>query len=254
MDTNTNPLPKHMLSAGLATLLASSAQGIIVSVQTPGVSIHLPNGADYHWDINGDGTVDFVWTASSGVLESSINIKWGNAIGGNTSNALLGVFHGPVVLDNQKPINLNSNAYIGYNPTSSRFWVFKSNSTLKLLSDGEFSTTFNVVGLSSINLWGGATATGILGFRFYIPGSGTHYAWASITATGKDFSVDPFITINEWAYESTPGIPIPAGAVPEPETIGTGLGALALGAAGLRRWRKRRAACSRTTPSGRSDQ
>lgn len=44
------------------------------------------------------------------------------------------------------------------------------------------------------------------------------------------------------AFESTPGVPIVAGAVPEPATVGLfGLGVLALGAAGVRRMRKRRA-------------
>jgi MYXO-CTERM domain-containing protein len=34
--------------------------------------------------------------------------------------------------------------------------------------------------------------------------------------------------------------PITVGAIPEPETAAVGLGALALGAAGLRRWRKKK--------------
>ena len=47
------------------------------------------------------------------------------------------------------------------------------------------------------------------------------------------------LTIHDWAYDDT-GAVLPAGVVPEPASTGMGLGALALGAAGLRRWRKTR--------------
>ncbi len=85
-------------------------------------------------------------------------------------------------------------------------------------------------------------------FRFN-PGAGMLYGWVelsgSVTAANSSLpSFGPSLTIEGWAYDTT-GAPIHAGdtgsAVPEPGTFaGTGLAALALGAAGMRRWRAAR--------------
>ena len=78
-----------------------------------------------------------------------------------------------------------------------------------------------------------------IGFRF--KPSGTElFGWANVTPTnGNGFGT---FVINEWAYDDS-GSSIQAGqtsAVPEPATYALGLGALALGAAGLRRMRQRK--------------
>ncbi|WOO42984.1 hypothetical protein [Rubellicoccus peritrichatus] len=69
------------------------------------------------------------------------------------------------------------------------------------------------------------------------------YGWAEmiITADGVNNSWE----IVRWAIEDT-GASIKVGqtAIPEPTTTVVGLGALALGAAGLRRWRKYKAAAN----------
>ena len=49
-------------------------------------------------------------------------------------------------------------------------------------------------------------------------------------------------TINEAWYNNTPDGEVTVGVVPEPAEVGLGLGALALGAAGLRRMRQKRKA------------
>ena len=50
------------------------------------------------------------------------------------------------------------------------------------------------------------------------------------------------VTLSGWAYDNT-GATIAAGAIPEPASATLAMGgALVLGAAGLRRWRKRNAA------------
>jgi hypothetical protein len=78
-------------------------------------------------------------------------------------------------------------------------------------------------------------------------GPNTLYGWIhlsfSITGgVGTDPNFGPTLTIHDFAYDDT-GAPLAAGAVPEPATaVSTGLAALALGAAGLRRWRKARPA------------
>jgi MYXO-CTERM domain-containing protein len=78
-----------------------------------------------------------------------------------------------------------------------------------------------------------------IGFRFK-PSGTMLYGWANVTLTeGSRYGT---FVINEWAYDDT-GASIQTGqtsAVPEPATYALGLGALALGAAGLRRMRQRK--------------
>jgi hypothetical protein len=78
--------------------------------------------------------------------------------------------------------------------------------------------------------------TGFVGLWWDIPGGSPHFGWARITVDGGQFS----LTLHDYAYEGEAGTGIPAGAglVPEPATLGM----LALGAAGLAAWRKKRAA------------
>jgi len=78
--------------------------------------------------------------------------------------------------------------------------------------------------------------TGYIAFSFTY-NSITQYAWASIS-----FSADyKTLTISEWAY-TTNGENIYVGqtAIPEPAEAAAGLGLLALGAAGMRRYMKNR--------------
>ncbi|MEM7791564.1 MAG: hypothetical protein AAF546_09205 [Verrucomicrobiota bacterium] len=76
---------------------------------------------------------------------------------------------------------------------------------------------------------------GFIGFSFNPTGSTTLFGWARIALSS---TADPFgqIEVFEWAYEDS-GAAIQAGAIPEPDAAPLGLGLLALGAAGLRRWR-----------------
>ena len=53
-----------------------------------------------------------------------------------------------------------------------------------------------------------------IGIEFQI-GEATHYGWIDVEG---DVSL-PHITVYGWAYESTPGIGIIAGAIPEPSTL-----------------------------------
>ncbi|WOO39815.1 hypothetical protein [Rubellicoccus peritrichatus] len=80
---------------------------------------------------------------------------------------------------------------------------------------------------------------GYFGFRFENGGT-TLYGWAQITMFDKTNPAGPGVTMHQWAYEDDGGsIRVgDTGVIPEPAAVATGLGALALGAAGLRRWRK----------------
>jgi hypothetical protein len=94
-----------------------------------------------------------------------------------------------------------------------------------------------------------------MAFRFKdstLPGTPMRYGWAGLSLqngnlnTGNDF---PKLTINGWAYDDT-GAQIANGAtapVPEPSSTALlALGALALGAKGLRSWRRNRDAASQS--------
>jgi len=79
-------------------------------------------------------------------------------------------------------------------------------------------------------------------FTFEDASSNNYYGWLQLDSAVSG-SAGPLITLNEWAYDDTPGEFIAAGdtGVPEPSTMDlTGLAALILGAAGLRRWRAAR--------------
>jgi|SRR5579883_2174710 len=71
--------------------------------------------------------------------------------------------------------------------------------------------------------------------------SSTNFGWMELSMSASaDNPLTEQLTIDAYAYDDS-GYELPAGAVPEPGTMGpTALGALALGAVGLRRWRAAR--------------
>jgi len=75
----------------------------------------------------------------------------------------------------------------------------------------------------------GTGLRGYIGLEFFIGGE-THYGWAEVEANGFGSGG----TIFGWAYESEAGVPIEAGAVPEPSTV------LFLYLGGLTFWWRRR--------------
>lgn len=86
-------------------------------------------------------------------------------------------------------------------------------------------------------------------FKFTSAAGQTDYGWIQLSYSvtnsfGTNPALGPDLTIIDYAWDNS-GAKLPAGAtsIPEPGTMGlTGLGALALGAVGLRRWRKNRSA------------
>jgi hypothetical protein len=105
-----------------------------------------------------------------------------------------------------------------------------------------YNTTLSTTTAISNTFPAGPT-TGYALFKFDDPacGGGTCYGWTQIAASFGSFGPD--IDILGWAYD-TSGNLLPAGetGVPEPSTLAmTGLAALALGAKGVRQWRRARA-------------
>lgn len=92
-----------------------------------------------------------------------------------------------------------------------------------------------------IDLFGKHSGSGIIGFRFGAGGGKYHYGWANATWEGTVVAFKLELGVPTWSTADG----ILAGTqteVPEPAGIAAGLGALALGAAGLRRWRQRKQA------------
>ncbi len=86
---------------------------------------------------------------------------------------------------------------------------------------------------------GGPPATGFLGVRFRISGL-DHYGWIRMSVEGNGPPTPNAITLHDLAYQTTPGVGIDAGAVPEPG----GLGLLALGGLGVMSMRRRKGAAA----------
>ncbi len=104
--------------------------------------------------------------------------------------------------------------------------LFNSSTTSTVIYDPNSST--------GISEWQPGE-TGYLAVKFVTGGSDTHYGWIDLTL-GNDQS----LTVNGFAYESTGGQAIVAGAVPEPATAGL-VTALLAGSAALYRRRQKTA-------------
>ena len=76
------------------------------------------------------------------------------------------------------------------------------------------------------------------------PGSPIRYGWIEVSLSNPVNNNGPDLTVLGVAYQSD-GTPLPTGTVPEPAPVAIlALGALTLGAKGLRSWRRNRPAAS----------
>ncbi|MFA5257551.1 MAG: PEP-CTERM sorting domain-containing protein [Opitutales bacterium] len=207
MKTSANFCSKSLSAATLASLmLASSTEAVVINNTTSvTVGYFQPN---YPWDIDGsNGSEINVATASL----AYINLR-------SAANSFAAVASGI------KLLNLATSQILG--PEAGLNYLGQFN---KVLSYGVIR---NAQGFTNGN-------AGYMGFKFDHAGT-TCYGWAEIVLAHGSFSGT--FTINQWAYEDS-GAAIQVGStVPEPASTAAGLGLLALGAAGLRKWRKDKAA------------
>jgi MYXO-CTERM domain-containing protein len=137
----------------------------------------------------------------------------------------------------------HSEAFVGYSLFEYAFPFRLQRSPVHYVSEGEFASFYNHGTLYDVNgrgygKWGGRV-TGFVGFRFD-SGAGVQYGWARVRMGGHDAD---FILL-DYAY-ADPGEPIKPGQTSSSEanTPSEGsLGLLAVGAAGLALWRRRRKA------------
>ncbi|WOO39819.1 hypothetical protein [Rubellicoccus peritrichatus] len=202
-------------AATLTSLVAaSSAQGIIQYFDTSNeFSAGLGSNGITPWDIDGnpDGLADARWN----VVGSYMGLIGGSAYGYGGPFAALVTFDSLLNL----PVNETITAY----------QPFEASGASALIVSGEFN---NLADFTS-------GVSGYMGFR--LPKEDMEgnikLGWAEVTFYNDSNPSGIGVTVHRWAFQDD-GSNIQVGAIPEPATIATGLGALAMGAAGLRRWRK----------------
>lgn len=208
------------LAAGAAALYAgSTAEAEIIHIDTMPFTSDNSTLGPHLWDVDGNSTNDFnfsnyastyAYKGAGGVLKTNRLVHRGNDL----ANLPGGFSVGPTIAG----------------PYSTRRGI------PSVFYNGSLN---NVYGFTSGD-------SGFIGFRFDRNGD-LHYGWAAVTLTnGGNFGT---FEISEWAWENTPDTAIMVGAtgssstaVPEPTSFTlTGLTLLAMGAAGVRRWRKEKA-------------
>jgi hypothetical protein len=162
------------------------------------------------WDVDGNTVIDFELgnVSATSIVASLVGVNSFNLLLGRPGDILGNVAGGTAV---------GASAPTPYSWRSNRFVLSTS------LAMGAGATEFT------------EDDSGQFGFQFF-DGGDVHYGWGSLvvdlTAAGQGFR------ITEAYYQTTSGVPINVGAVPVPEPSGVAL--LALGAAGVAAWKRRR--------------
>jgi hypothetical protein len=204
-----DPTERRLLAYALAVGAASvpSAHGAIVYSGVQNLTLTRTAGSDASLNINLDGgATDFVltWYGSTGIIQ----------ISSESQNI--------VVNDGSGLRRLSAGALIGPGSPSS--------------TDVKELANYGVSGTWTSGTWT-AGATGYAGVALGSSGSSsTPWGWIQITLPASG-TVGSQVVVNSWAYESTGGASINAGAVPGPGALVS----LALGAVGLRARRSRAA-------------
>ncbi len=196
-----------LLAAGLFGSAATTAraQGVLVT------RLPEPNIMDsefftvlYPIDVNGDSVVDFTFGAE----------RDGNALRTERANRLIVSLSPPPNIGG--PVaNLPERFAIGSSLDPALVWL-SSDPVGGYVSPGEFAFATIVQCLDSgcLSTWPpGAATRGFIGIEFELA-DGLHYGYFDIVLSGDAAGA----ALLGWAYDSRPGAPILAGAVPEPST------------------------------------
>ena len=187
----TRTLKRFLVLLAVGLSLSSSGQGTIVynnpaDIPVFGGAIYV----NYNFDVNGDGTTDFVLRA--------INAEFMVIPVGQ--NAVLGTLAPPPNLVGA--VGAFGFGYaISLNPVAPRQWIQGAGDADLL---GRYGPVFAYE-------WQGVKSDSYMGVQFYI-GSEIHYGWVHLWV----FRNGGYI--KEWAYDTVAGQGILAGAVPEPST------------------------------------
>ncbi len=231
---------KIALAAGSLTALAfvpTGAQAAIIDVTGHPVSLSM-SATRYTtatWDVDGVGGADFYVWANGNPGDNILNMGLGTSASfDHLPSRANGV---AFVVKNPKPgyaiQNLANGFNVGATLAAGYRWGIASDFMTMMASANGAAHMYPNLGLVS--------GQNLIGFEFK-NGVNTLYGWADMTADVAHGT----ITINDWAYNDTPGGAIAVGqtssptTVPEPSTASLLL--IGLGAAGVRSWRRRKQA------------
>ena len=252
MGTKTQQTGTHSLAITAPKALAAmaGASAAFLAAGTAEGAIFSGTGS---WSITGDATPDLfaMWLTSggSGVKANAFDDAASNSITGLPLFGLYGFGNGIVAA---APDGIK-----GMAPFISRLAAGDIIGTTNpsAFAPASYAGFFLATVPGSASTWLGGGAGPVSGYiGFWVPGSPGNFGWVEITV----YSVSS-ATITGWGIESTPWTPIAAGATGAtaggeggeggggstgtPEPAASGLGLLALGAAGvMRRKRQRQAA------------
>ncbi|WOO42790.1 hypothetical protein [Rubellicoccus peritrichatus] len=231
-STGLSVSSKALASTSLVSLLAASTSQGIIQVFTPTGNAKVDStNTSYDWDIDGAGSMAQIKYTSNN-LDGNTGIQF-LVPGGLTAP----YGFGPIATGFTMPIDpkikaLGTSFFVtnSTNLTNTDYAFLDLNFLFRSFISNQ--TFADVDGFTS----GSPTLIGF-GFSPDNMSSDVFYGWAEIVVTT---GANPSVELLQWAYQDD-GSGIQVGAVPEPASVASGLGALALGAAGLRRWRRNKA-------------
>ena len=213
-----------LLAAGLfgSAATATRAQGVVVTRLPEPISMYSEFFTVlYPIDLNGDSVVDFTFGAE----------RSGNALRTERANRLIVSLSPPPNIGGGVA-DLPEGFTIGSSLDPQLAWI-SSDPLGGYVSPGEiaFATIVQCLDIGCASEWPpGAATRGFVGIDFELA-DGLHYGYFDIVLSGDAAGA----ALLGWAYDSRPGVPILAGAVPEPSTW-----ALLTGGGVLMVWLKRK--------------
>jgi len=217
---------------------------LVMSTTAP-ISPPSSDGSNF-WDVDGDGTGDFrlrnargSTTFISDTYTSTFQTSWQSAFFDDVNGGRLVMPVGDDTWAEQGGIaKLPFNFQIG--PGLAAAYKFhlnpQSDNTIRTAAYASPSVGYD----AEAGGWS-LGETGFFGFKF-TKGSDTHYGWGEMTISSRlpgTYGGDLGFIINEAWYENSAGASVGVGAIPEASQV-AGHSLLALGAAGLAIWRRRK--------------
>ena len=229
-------LLKYSTAAGAALTLSHSADAVINTIDVTGLSLTLSgdNASDsFDLDLNGDSTIDYSFNGRNSKTFQPIITFIPTSFGSfpftiGTFSVYSGVISGTnannkFALDgNIAKLGTGSGVKAAVSTSSAGAGTFIRSYNGGL--SGNFTPSFS------------GSDSGFVGLKFDISGA-DHYGWLEVIVS-RSGGRPSELSVLSGAYETQPGVDIAAGAIPEPASVGMGLGLLALGAAGVRSMRR----------------